>query len=155
MAEHLREKRAFEIVLTGLVVFALLIAIGSGMRPPGPAPLLALLLVVVAVGLVAAAAIGSYRKFRFDARTAQVIRRTTGDLLIETIYNDEGPDLRFVEVDGRRIVIDKDIPDLRVGTIEYTASRGHLVAIWDRDGILGWSAPGYEPFSPDRMRVTG
>ena len=153
LAEHLKDRRSYEVLMTAIVVFALLLGAAAQVRP-GPAPLLVLLLVVVAVGLVTAAAIASYRKFYFDPRRAQIVKRTAGDLAIETIYNDEGPDFRFIEVDGRKVEVDKSIPYLRVGTIEYTAKRGHLVAIWDRDGILAWCAPGYEPSPADSMRVT-
>ena len=153
LAEHLKQKRASEILVTAVIVFLIVMVIGTGVRRSAP-PILALLLVVVAVALVFVAALAAYRKFRFDARATQVVKRTAGDLTIETIYNDEGPDVRFIEVDGRKVVVDKDVPDMRVGTIEYTPHRGHLVAIWDRDGILGWAAPGYEPFSPDRMRIS-
>jgi hypothetical protein len=153
LAGHLEERRGREILLTAVVVFALLIGAGGQVRP-GPAPLFVLALVLGAVGLVTLAAIASYRKFHFDARTPQIVKRTAGDLAIETIYNDEGPDFRFIEVDGRKVQVDKNIPAMRVGTIEYTAKRWHLVAIWDRDGILAWCAPGYEPSAADSMRVT-
>jgi hypothetical protein len=154
LADHLKERRGREILLTAAIVFALLLGLGAQTRPTAPAPLIALLLVVVAAAIVTAAAIGSYRKFHFDARMAQIVKRTSGDLTIEVVYNDEGPDLRFIEVDGRRFVVDKTVPEMRVGTIEYTPRRGHLVAIWDRDGILAWCAPGYEPSPAGSMRVT-
>jgi len=156
LAEHLKERRRREIFLTAAIVFGLLVALGAQTRPSAPAPLIALLFVVVAAAIVTAAAIASYRKFQFDVRKPQIVKRTSGDLTIEVIYNDEGPDVRFIDVDGRRLIVVKDVPYLRVGTIEYTPRRGHLVAIWDRDGILAWCAPGYEPaiLSIDSMRVT-
>jgi hypothetical protein len=154
LADHLKERRGREILITALIVFGLLLALGGQTRPTAPAPLIALLFVVVAAAIVTAAAIASYRKFQFDPRTAQIVKRTSGDLTIEVIYNDEGPDLRFIEVDGRRVVVDKSVPPFHVGTIEYTPKSGHLVAIWDRDGVLAWCAPGYEPSPADRMRIT-
>jgi hypothetical protein len=154
LAEHLKERRDREILWGALVVFALLLVLGAQMRPSAPAPLIALLFVVVAAAIVTVAAIASYRKFKFDPRTAQIVKRTSGDLTIEVILNDEGPDALFIEVDGRRLTVDKSVPPVHVGTIEYTAKRGHLFAIWDRDGVLAWCAPGYEPSPADRMRIT-
>jgi len=154
LADHLKERRGREILLTAVIVFALLFALGAQTRPTAPAPTVVLLFVVVAAAIVAVAAIGSYRKFQFNPRTAQIVKRTSGDLAIEVIYNDEGPDVRFIEVDGRRLVVDNSVPDMRVGTIDYTPKRGHLVAIWDREGILAWCAPSYEPSPADSMRVT-
>ena len=155
LTAHLADKRNFYIVWTVALVAAVLASFASdagahptdGLRASLPWILGgAAVIVLVVVALIV--------RWYAGARGERVVNRTTGELAIERQHNDEGADLRFVDVGDLNVVLDPGVPEMRVGTIEYTAKKGVLLAIWDRDGFLAWCAPGYEPSPADRMRVT-
>jgi hypothetical protein len=78
-------------------------------------------------------------------RRETTLIRVTGSLVVETRKESE-KERRFIRVDGREIVLDRDVHVGReVGGIEYTEKRGYPLAIWDRDGDLVWHRPEYEP----------
>jgi hypothetical protein len=78
-------------------------------------------------------------------RRETTLIRVTGSLSVDT-RKDADREKRFVRVDGREIVLDRDVHVGReLGGIEYTEKRGYPLAIWDRDGDLVWHRPEYEP----------
>jgi len=113
---------------------------------PSPALRTALPWILAAVVLISMSAMALIVRSYRSARQERIVNRTTGDMSLKTRYNDDGPDIRFIEAEDREIVVDSSVPDIfHVGAIEYTAKRGYPLAIWDTDGVLGWCAEGYEP----------
>lgn len=89
-------------------------------------------------------------------RRETTLIRVTGSLVVET-RKDSEREKRFVRLDEREIVLDRDVHVGReLGGIEYTEKRGYPLAIWDRDGDLMWHRPEYEPapLAADRMGLT-
>jgi hypothetical protein len=89
-------------------------------------------------------------------RRETTLIRVTGSLVVET-RKDSEQGRRSVRLDGREIVLDRDVHVGReLGGIEYTEKRGYPLAIWDRDGDLMWHRPEYEPapLVADRMALT-
>ena len=89
-------------------------------------------------------------------RRETTLVRVTGSLIVET-RKDSETDKRFVRIDGRELVLDREVHVGReLGGIEYTERRGYPLAIWDRDGDLVWHRPEYEPapLAATRMVLT-
>jgi hypothetical protein len=88
-------------------------------------------------------------------RRETTLVRVTGSLIVET-RKDSETDKRFVRIDGRELVLDREVHVGReLGGIEYTERRGYPLAIWDRDGDLVWHRPEYEPAPLAAHRIGG
>jgi hypothetical protein len=157
LTAYATNRRNFYIVWTVALVVAVLasLASGAGSQPTdGVRASIAWILGGAAVIVLIIVAL--ITRWFASVRAENAVNRTTGALDIEWRHNDEGADVRFIDVGDLNVVLDKDVPEMRVGTIEYTAKKGVLLAIWDRDGVLAWCCPDYEPTtsSIDSMRVT-
>jgi hypothetical protein len=155
---HVTDRRNFWIVWTVALVAAVVAAFASKAgSQPTDAVRASIPWILGGAAVIVFVIVALILRWYASARGEHTVNRRTAELDIERQHNDEGADVRFVDVGDLNVVLDPGVPEMRVGAIEYTARKGVLLAIWDRDGVLAWCCPGYEPttLAIDSMKVTG